>query len=200
MLFLASLVMMGTSIELCTIVADNLLEESVFGVSVGAFSTAACVVWIFVHYNFIQLCKEGGWLELGSGFFFVLLWITAVALLTQDGGIAATIGGSGCSGRGAQVGLGPTLSQSPSCNVTYIDPEGMIQQVSCGTVLDQNIPGSNLYFASWAGFGASLNICFRWKAQQAIKFAQARNDSKSPKSPSGDGEDDLDEFEDADLY
>lgn len=47
--------------------------------------------------------------------------------------------------------------------------------MSCTDVIDQQIPGSNLYLAVWVCFLASFNVTLRWKAAQAIQFAQAQN-------------------------
>jgi hypothetical protein len=38
------------------------------------------------------------------------------------------------------------------------------------------LPGSNLYFAAWICFFSSLNVTFRWKAAQALQFAQAQQE------------------------
>ena len=53
-------------------------------------------------------------------------------------------------------------------------PTMIIEETIACTALGRQVPGSNLYFAAWTAFIASLNITFRWKADQAMQFAQAR--------------------------
>ncbi len=57
--------------------------------------------------------------------------------------------------------------------------ELIINQIQFGcNDLPRQVPGSNLYFATWTCFFASLNISFRWKAQQALQFAQAQAEKR----------------------
>lgn len=44
---------------------------------------------------------------------------------------------------------------------------------SCDMLFAQDVPGSNLYFFSWFCLMASVSITLRWKAAQALQFAQA---------------------------
>jgi hypothetical protein len=83
-----------------------------------------------------------------------------VAVLTQDSGIAASINGQ-CGAR---------------------------QENTTTSLEDDYIPGSNLYFFSWAALLSSLNIVFRWKAAQAMQFAQTKKDRKQGDGPESDGE------------
>jgi hypothetical protein len=69
--------------------------------------------------------------------------------------------------------------------------------------IPEPIPGSNLYFACWCCMLSSTAIAFRWKAAQALKFAQAEAERQQQKEQqeqqqfgSDDGEDDEDEEED----
>ena len=68
-----------------------------------------------------------------------------------------------------------------------------------------------MYAGLWLCLGASLNIAFKWKQQQAQNFAHAQNTRVSGKRPeqveSGrdaqdedDDDDDLNDFHDADVY
>lgn len=54
------------------------------------------------------------------------------------------------------------------------DPEGVIQnyEVTCNR-LSGEIPGSNLYYSCWSCMLSSIAVAFRWKASQALRFAQA---------------------------
>lgn len=40
------------------------------------------------------------------------------------------------------------------------------------------VPGSNLYVFVWMCFLSSLNIAFRWKAQQALHFAETQQEKQ----------------------
>ena len=63
-------------------------------------------------------------------------------------------------------------SSFPTNFPTFLEYE---HRMSCTDVIDQQIPGSNLYLAVWVCFLASFNVTLRWKAAQAIQFAQAQN-------------------------
>mmetsp|Transcript_15974 Transcript_15974/g.36716 ORF Transcript_15974/g.36716 Transcript_15974/m.36716 type:complete len:278 (+) Transcript_15974:386-1219(+) len=70
LLFLGSLVVTGTSINLWIVLYKSLTSEAAMGMALGLTSIAISSTWILAHYNFIELINEGGWLELGSSFFF----------------------------------------------------------------------------------------------------------------------------------
>ena len=40
------------------------------------------------------------------------------------------------------------------------------------------VPGSNLYLSVWTCMAASIHLLLRWKAQQALQFAQAQQESR----------------------
>ena len=42
----------------------------------------------------------------------------------------------------------------------------------CMDLVQDNIPGSNLYLFVWGSLFASINIALQWKAAQALQFAQ----------------------------
>ena len=77
-------------------------------------------------------------------------------------------------------------SDVPTAFPTFIHYD---QRVSCSDIIDEQIPGSNLYLAAWICFFASFNITLRWKAAQAIQFAQAQN-MKAAEKMREDEEDD----------
>ena len=54
-------------------------------------------------------------------------------------------------------GVAATITGTPDCDVE-----------------DARVPGSNLFLSSWAAFLSSLSITVRWKAAQALRFAQAQ--------------------------
>lgn len=53
-------------------------------------------------------------------------------------------------------------------NDTYKQEE----QMECIDLFREDIPGSNLYFCVWGSLLAAVNIALRWKAAQALQFAQ----------------------------
>lgn len=146
--------------------------------------------------------KQGGWLELSTAFFMILCWTVgyvryfavlqlrnenvpasrlshkiphsllinySVATLTQENGIAATMAGSGCH---------PDFDVYSVDNCTVVatdevDGVNVTQSETCDVLFAQDIPGSNLYFFTWFCLLASVNITLRWKAAQALQFAQA---------------------------
>ena len=113
-LFLASLVTTGTSINMFVVLDSDrddhsttfpwVSQESLqhdnsraaaFGTAFGLSSALISLGYILVHYNLIEFCVEGGWTELSFIAVAVCMWIVGVAFLTQDRGIAATIVGTG---------------------------------------------------------------------------------------------------------
>ncbi|KAL7563305.1 hypothetical protein ACA910_016665 [Epithemia clementina (nom. ined.)] len=204
MLLLGSLVVTGTSIQLWLEVHEDLRSESALGISLGAGSFVVCGFWILVHYNFIEVVKEGGWLELCSSFLSVLLWIVGCAVLTQEGAIGATLVGDGCRHNGVMA------ITAGNCTVTFVNDRGGLETLECDDVTRQFIPGSNLYAGVWLCLGASLNIAFKWKQQQAQNFAHAQNVRTTPEkkpelaerqsSKNDDDDDDLDDFQDVDVF
>jgi len=101
LLFLASLVTMGTSCDLLTYVADQHRDSATIGVILGLASTLVSLFFILVHYRIVDFdfIHVGGWLELSASFLMILVWVIGVSILTAEGGVAATIGGSGCRSR-----------------------------------------------------------------------------------------------------
>jgi hypothetical protein len=93
-----------------------------------------------------------------------------VAVLTQDEGIAATAGGSGC--KLDDWNLGDVIN----CTVTVRlmdNGTDTVKSIPCREVIrETTVPGSNLYFCVWGALLAAVNIALRWKAAQALQFAQ----------------------------
>lgn len=121
-LFLSSLILTGTSINLLIILYGN--NQSTFetndysssssstrsinylaidssspasiGLAFGIISTILSCIFILLHYNLIDCyggCTEGSWWELTASITLVLMWIIGVATITQHGGIGATVMG-----------------------------------------------------------------------------------------------------------
>jgi hypothetical protein len=233
---LASMVVMGTSINMLITLGNysQTLENAqtraaALGIAFGFCSTVMSVFFILTHYNLIEWTTEGGWVELVCIMVAVLMWIVGTAVLTQDGGIAATIVGTGCQeAPGSEPALLTLIQETfqeaaqnneePDCEVIILNVSHHCQDLwdpplsindKAGQQENTIIPGSNLYLSVWTCLLASLNLASRWKAQQALQFAQARqekafvtvtnegNDNKEAEG-AGDGDDDLDEFDDAD--
>jgi hypothetical protein len=178
------------------------LDDASFGIALGVVSSLIAAFFILVHYNFIPTVVEGGWLELSSSFFLILLWTIGLAVMTQDRGIAATLSGTQCKFQTISGNALAILQQllalqdddnnnvdSDNCMISYQvenKDTGTMEmvQLPCSQLLSptQNnetrggLPGSNLYFAAWICFFSSLNVTFRWKAAQALQFAQAQQE------------------------
>ena len=64
-----------------------------------------------------------------------------------------------------------------NCTVILLieDSEGTMRnfEVKCNHLPGQ-IPGSNLYYSCWSCMLSSIAVAFKWKASQALKFAQAQ--------------------------
>eukprot|EP00544_Gedaniella_sp_CCMP2646_P006393 CAMPEP_0202485730 /NCGR_PEP_ID=MMETSP1361-20130828/4495_1 /ASSEMBLY_ACC=CAM_ASM_000849 /TAXON_ID=210615 /ORGANISM="Staurosira complex sp., Strain CCMP2646" /LENGTH=367 /DNA_ID=CAMNT_0049114701 /DNA_START=148 /DNA_END=1254 /DNA_ORIENTATION=+ len=174
-LLLTSLVCLGSSISMNIYFASRSLHtgETAFAIALGLFSVIVSLFFILVHYKFFSDCcgrvKQGGWLELSTAFFMILCWTVGVAVLTQENGVAATMAGSGCH---------PDFDiySVDNCTVvvqTQVNGTNVTYNESCDVLYAQDIPGSNLYFFSWFCLMASANITLRWKAAQALQFAQA---------------------------
>jgi hypothetical protein len=205
--FLSSLVVMGTAINFMTFVAGSgygydQQPDAAVCVALGCVSTVVALFWICVHYNFISVASQGGWLELLVAVGVVLCWIVMVALATGEGGIGSTVVGSMCG-----VSVGGLTSQkvsstSENCTVMVIQGN-TTTSMSCSEVTAGEVPGSNLYAFTWIGLIYSLNVCFRWKAQQALLFAQAQQDRMrqgESRVPDRVGEDDEDDDEDLEGF
>jgi len=196
LLFLSSLVVLGTSCDMYRYLYKADRGDASYGVAMGVVSTLVSAFWIFVHYDFFPRVEEGGWLELSSSFFLILLWIVSVAVMTQDQGIAATV-------TGTQLGQEKSrLFNFENCTVlvTSIDPDDetkMLEEVVDCDFFPRQIPGSNLYFAAWTCFLASVNVTFRWKAAQAIQFAQAQQKREQDRVNQLENDDDGDDDDDA---
>jgi hypothetical protein len=203
----SSCVVFFTCVDLHTSLEHINLDDASFGIGLGVLSSLIAAFFILVHYNFIPSVVEGGWLELSSSFFLILLWTIGLAVMTQDRGIAATLSGTQCKFQTISGNAVAILQQllalqdddhinnnddddaaNSNCVISYQvenQDTGTMEmvQLPCSQLLSpsQNetrggLPGSNLYFAAWICFFSSLNVTFRWKAAQALQFAQAQQE------------------------
>ena len=200
-LLIASLVAMSSSSALFRVLYSGDRRDAGIGIAFGIASSLLSFGWILVHYNLIEFCNEGGWIELLSSFLLIVLWIVACAILTQDGGIASTIAGTSCRARSVGRGLDLDYKNAQNCIVLFKATDGTVSTYPCVEITDREIPGSNLYVATWTCLAASVNVTLRWKAQQALQFAQAQNQKAVTRAnmQEDEDEDDFDEFEDAEM-
>ncbi|VEU44155.1 unnamed protein product [Pseudo-nitzschia multistriata] len=96
-------------------------------------------------------------------------------VFTTDGGIAAKMEGDECK---SDIATRP-VDIKTNCTVSLFieDSAGKISNhiVNCDQlVTGEEFPGSNLYYACWSCMLASIAIAFKWKASQALRFAQAQ--------------------------
>lgn len=147
--------------------------DTPYVITLGLVSIVLSIFWIGVHLNFFSMWRiqEGGWLELLSSFFLIFVWVVGVGVFTSDGGIAAKMEGDEC-----KSDLYDSVHEG-DCSVKIFiqDSKGVVKnyQLECEE-LPEEVPGSNLYYSCWACMLSSIAIAFKWKASQALKFAQAQ--------------------------
>lgn len=192
--FLSSLVVFGTSINFLVHEHNSSRGNgaAILAVCFGAASIVVAFFWICVHYKFIEKITQGGWIELGCGVFIVLLWIVGTALVTQDGGVGATINGSTCN---EAIFTAVDVADAKNCSFIVILKDNTTEEYSCYYVAGQEVPGSNLYLFTWLCLASSIHLCFRWKAQQALQFAQASEQQAKEEGSDDEGDEDDDEEE-----
>jgi hypothetical protein len=142
-------------------------SRGLFGVAMGSISAITAAFFIATHYNLLKVgCAEGGWAELFAIVALCILWTIATAVITQESGIGATIAGS------KRLRLGSMDDDDDDCVVFHHN-----ETISCTewiTAHTEYVPGSNLYLSSWISLLAAFHLVARWKAQQALQFADAR--------------------------
>lgn len=118
-----------------------------------------------------------------------------MAVLTKDQGIAATVAGSACKPNDL------SFEGETNCNVTIrymINETYIVEEKQCAELFRDNVPGSNLYFCVWSALLAAVNITLRWKAAQALQFAQAAQQQQQVTSSAlPEGEVEVEDDEDA---
>ena len=209
-LMLSSMVVTGSSLDMLIQVLDFDRNDALLGMMIGFLSFVVSLAWILAHYNFVTCIPHGGWLELLASVAMLTLWVVVTAVLTRQDGIASTIVGKGCRAWISTIGIGTSLTELDSCQVVTVQNE-ITTEYSCSLAIQRDFPGSNLYVSTWTCLVSSLLIMLRWKAQQAIRFAQAQNkkalekagiESNDVEEPDDEDDDvesvvDLDDFEDA---
>jgi hypothetical protein len=158
-------------------------------------------LWILIHYKFFEGIKAGGWLELVTAFFLILMWTIGIAIFTQYDGIAPLAVGSGCRAEYRGYEIAKRAEANCTLVYTYTSPgtnETIVNTASCGSLYENDVPGSNLYLTGWGALFGSINLTLRWKAAQALKFAQAAQSvvGRSGTGPTGQNEVDQDDEED----
>jgi hypothetical protein len=224
-LFIASLVVTGTTINVATLDMYGYGWEdmsNLFGITLGLFSSAVSFAFILLHYRLIDVCTKGGWHEFVAALVMIALWTIGCAILTREGAIGSTIVGRGSTtflreqeeNGDFQMDLyqpSETVS-SDECRVLVSSVNTTDFVVLNGTLpcaafiqytMDREvqIPGSNLYVSVWLCLAASIQISLRWKAQQAVQLAarahQGRQEEHDIGVRNNDDDADLDDFVDA---
>ena len=116
-----------------------------------------------------------------------------------SGGIAATTEGAQCN-NGIDAGMNCTV-------ILFIQESNGVtrkNEIEC-SMLPRQVPGSNLYYASWACMLSSIAIALQWKAAQALSFAEAQTERQQRQQQDrdaigferhGDGDHDVDDDDD----
>lgn len=143
-------------------------RDALFGIFVGLLSLIISSFFLLVHYDFITCIEEGGWSELFPTMLLILVWIIALAIFTSSDGIAATTSGFDCMPR-LQLQWGGTDVDARILNCTIIQ-NGITKPCR----FSRYMPGSNLYFASWACMLSLIAVALKWKAAKALKFAESQ--------------------------
>lgn len=193
-LWFCSMVSFGSSIHLYQVLKDEdtkLSNDAAYMIAMGLTSAIISFLFILVHYKFFDNVKQGGWLELATAAFLILVWTVSVSLITQHQGLAPTVAGSGCK---------PDIDQGDFENCTVLVSrfnktanETYYESLTCQSLYANEVPGSNLYVFVWAGLFCSINLTLRWKAAQAVKFAQAAQSRVSAGAAQGDSAADSDD-------
>jgi len=168
-LFASSLVTMGSAAQIHSNIVYRDRSDASFAVGCGAVSLLIALLSILMHYKIVRCCsiRPGGMVELTTSILLNLWWMIGVGVVTKDGGVAATITGTGTG-------------------CIYL---AITDATSC-------IPGSNLFLSSWIALLSSMAITIRWKRAQAIRFAQAQ-ETQRRKAEAAEGEaNDTDELAD----
>ena len=214
--FISAWVVFASSLHLHIMLSfTDDIQDTIFGIMIGFCSIAISLFYILVHYDFFSKCEfeEGGWgeyqtfllsslpnifsphtiylippllsAELFTTIFLICIWIIGLSILTQQGGIAATTDGNVC--------YDADTDENCTIVVWVEDTSGAVTRLEVDCLdLPRQIPGSNLYFACWICMLSALNVGFRWKAAQAMKFAQAKEEQEQRQIEdvgSEDGED-----------
>ena len=138
LLFLASLVTMGTSCDLHIHVASTHQSSATYGIILGLVSSMVSLFFILLHYRLVdfEFLQLGGWMELSASFAMILLWVVGVSILTAEGGIAATIGGAGCVSRAEYTGGGDF---GEGCYVIWVPVQDPSTAPSMAPSREQNL-------------------------------------------------------------
>ncbi|KAG7349347.1 hypothetical protein IV203_011944 [Nitzschia inconspicua] len=174
LLFMAACIVFGSCMDI--IIRYNQpwsdFQNASFGLALGLVSMVISFVIILIHYNFLSSChcEEGGWTELFTSFFLIFVWILGLSILTQEGGLAATMSGNQCVRHPGNI-----VPFELNCTIAV---NGLV--VPCSEI-PELIPGSNLFVACWCCMLSSVAVAFKWKAAQALKFAQAEAERQQQK-------------------
>lgn len=211
---LSSMVVTGSAVDFWLKTNAKYQDDAVFSFCLATFGTCLCWGWILIHMNFITCCQEGGWLEACSAWTLIAIAIVNCGVVTRDGGIGATLVGTTPQDTIMsekdnfdnsfffELGVAGALR---NCSVVFwntIDDTQSSFPIECPR--DDDIPGSNLYVASWVLLGGSVSIALRWNAQRARSLIPTRSGGTAIASNTNaavnEDDDDLDNLEAIDSY
>ena len=145
-LFWSSLVLLGSAADTIRLATtDYVLESCNFAVALATLSLSISFFFVLSHYEFLDCCAAcRSWMSYGG--WFEICWSVLVNILLISGL-------HGLTGAGA---IASTVSGTGGKDPTSED----------------YVPGSNVYFATWAAFCSSVGVTIKWKEARAIKFAR----------------------------
>ena len=180
-------------------------RDTIFGICMGLVSLIVSSFFILIHYDFITIIEEGGWMELWLSLFQILIWTITLSVLTAVDGIAATTSGYNCA---IPEFINSNYMMSNNLDLLSNDLKNVINctiiknGVAEPCPLQRLLPGSNLYFACWCCMLSALGIALKWKTAKALNFAQAQQQQQEDAEAAdieregpGDGYDDDDDDE-----
>ncbi|KAL3937795.1 MAG: hypothetical protein SGARI_001985 [Bacillariaceae sp.] len=84
-LFFAACIVFGSCFDIIVRYSQpwNDFQDASFGLALGFVSMIISFVMILIHYDFLTTCQceEGGWTELFTSFFLILIWLIGLAIL-----------------------------------------------------------------------------------------------------------------------
>ncbi|KAL7537931.1 hypothetical protein ACHAWF_005941 [Thalassiosira exigua] len=144
--FWASVVITGSAIDASHLTPDDYVKSSCsVAVGIGCLTALFSAFFVLSHYEFLTCCRAcATWLSYGG--WFELLCSVFVNLVLVIGLEQLTGAGRIASTVTGNVGVDPAAANY--------------------------VPGTNIYFATWSGFVASVMVTAKWKEARAIRFAQ----------------------------
>lgn len=158
-LFWSCLVLLGSAADTIRLATtDYVLESCNFAVGLATLSLLISFFFVLSHYEFLDCAACRSWMTYGG--WFEICWSVLVNILLISGLHDLT-------GAGA---IASTVSGSGGKDPTSED----------------YVPGSNVYFATWAAFCSSIGVSIKWKEARAIKFARTGDTNVEEQADDGE--------------